>query len=466
MSGYYDGLNLKLLQAIPSDARQVLELGCAHGRLGQRFKETHPDTRWTGVELNTEAARQAATVLDRVIVRDLDLEGWAGLGNPFDVIVIGDLLEHLKDPEAALSALYELGAPDARIVCCLPNMTHLSVIHRMIAGDISYDENGLLDRTHTRFFSPSSAFKTFLDAGWLPHLHDRYDIATPPGPFTQAVVQAAAALGVPEATARRNLDLYQMILVCRKWSLGDLARPAPTQPFSVIVPVTRPWQYELNLAKSPGLAEVGAEVIPIQGAASAADAYRQGASLATHPWRMMVHQDVYFPVGTGLALSRCFGGLQAAGVTILPIGFAGLEPAGTQGSRYAGLVVDRTSLFTHAPSRGAISMDEFAVALHRDAAVEPDPALGWHLWATDLCLQACELAGQPVAQIAQVPLFHNSSNDYTLPASFFESARCLLEKYPHLDRIATLCGLLSRGTRTDAGSESGGVEAAPARAFS
>ena len=112
--------------------------------------------------------------------------------------------------------------------------------------------------------------------------------------------------------------------------------------------------------------------------------------------------------------------------------------------RKAGLVIDRTTLFRHQPSAGAVSMDEFAVALHRDSDVSIDPALGWHLWATDLCLQAEQKAKRPIAQILDVPLFHNSTNAHQLPPEFHTSARVLLDKYPARQRFETLCGELTR----------------------
>ena len=37
-TNYFDGLNQKLLEAIPADARNVIEFGCANGRLGEAFK--------------------------------------------------------------------------------------------------------------------------------------------------------------------------------------------------------------------------------------------------------------------------------------------------------------------------------------------------------------------------------------------------------------------------------------------
>ena len=110
MSNYYDGLNLKLLSAIPDDAKRVLELGCANGRLGRRFKELHPGVNWLGVELNPTAAADASRVLDKVVMLDLDQADLSAVGQDFDVIVIGDLLEHLKSPGDTLSALYDMSA--------------------------------------------------------------------------------------------------------------------------------------------------------------------------------------------------------------------------------------------------------------------------------------------------------------------------------------------------------------------
>jgi len=446
MSNYYDGLNLKLLAAIPREARRVLELGCANGRLGQRFKELHPGVTWWGVDIAQEAVSAASAHLDRVFKLNLDTDDLAVLEGGFDVIVIGDLLEHLHDPVKTLEKLYDLSASGAQIVCCLPNMAHLSVIERLVAGDISYDQMGLLDQTHTRFFSPSSAFKTFLDGGWLPHLQDQYRVEVPQTHFAARIVEAAQALGLPEETAKRNLGLYQMILVCKKWSMAALLKPGPNAPISIIVPVNRPWQYELNVARSPGLREINAEIIALQGADSAASAYQAGAQRASHAWRVMVHQDVYFPTGSGFALARQLALLEQAGRTAAPVGFAGLEDVASPQAlvRYAGMVIDRTALFSHPGSDGALSIDEFAVALHRDSPLAIDPSLGWHLWGTDLCLQAEARAQRPATQILEVPLFHNSTTGYTLPDVYYESAQRLLDKYPRLDRIPTLCGEIQR----------------------
>jgi 2-polyprenyl-3-methyl-5-hydroxy-6-metoxy-1,4-benzoquinol methylase len=443
LTAYHDGLNGKLLAAVPTDARRVLELGCANGRLGEAFKRRHPQAEWWGVEIDPAAAAAARGRLDRVFEFDVESTALAAAGRQFDTVVIGDLLEHLRRPGAVLETLYDLCVPDARLVCCVPNMGHQSVIERLLVGDISYDEMGLLDATHTRFFSAASLIKTMLDSGWLPDLVDEYR-AEPASDRTNAhLVAAAVALGLPEITARQQLGRYQMIFVARKWDMQAIARSTARVPVSVIVPVTRPWQLALNAARSPGLLEIGAELIPVQGASDAAGAFAAGAARASHAWRLFMHQDVYVPVGAGHALSQQLAQLEQSGRCDVPAGFAGLQYDGTA-LRMGGLVIDRTRLFDHPVTEAAVSLDELAIALHRDCPLAVSPVLGWHLWATDLCLQARARAGRPAAALLRAPLFHNSASSHTLPSAFHESARHLLALHPDLDRIPTLCGVVER----------------------
>ena len=189
---------------------------------------------------------------------------------------------------------------------------------------------------------------------------------------------------------------------------------------------------------------MNAEIICVQGADSAAAAYASGVQRAGQSWHLLVHQDVYFPTGSGFTLARQLGALEQAGRTAAPAGFVGVEVTAPNAVRHAGLVIDRTALFAHRGSGGAASIDDFAVALHRDSCAAIDPALGWHLWATDLCLQARQQAGRDTVPILEVPLFHNSTTAYQLPVEFHASAQRLLDKHPRLERIPTLCGELKR----------------------
>jgi SAM-dependent methyltransferase len=437
-TAYFDGLNEKLKAAIPTDARSVLEFGCANGHLGAACKAGSPGLRWTGVDVSAAAVAEAATRLDATIQMNLDEPDPLRLGSDHDVVVFGDVLEHLRDPSRCLRTAYAASSTDARLVCCIPNMAHVSVIERMLAGDLSYDTAGLLDETHLRFLTPASTFKLLADAGWVPNLRDRYLVGHANQEFLNLLVAAAKQLGIPEQTALGHLVSYQMIIDCIKM---PQAPAGATAPFSVVVPVTNRQQFELNVRRSPGLAEVQAQVIPVEGAANPAEALAIGRGRAQSPWIIFCHQDIYFPSGTGHALAAMFGAIPAAESAGTLIGFAGIGQRQGAALGPAGLVVDRMLRFDYPESAAAISMDELAIAVCSDTVHAIDPALGWHLWATDLCLASRSGRGG-TARIVRIPLFHNSYNDGQLSAAFHASVQVLRNKYPQLPEIQTLCGTI------------------------
>lgn len=437
--GYHDGLNEKLRAAVPGDARCVLELGCASGRLGAACKQANPRVQWTGVDASELAVSEATGRLDRVVAMDLDRPDRMALGAGYDVVVLGDVVEHLRDPASCLQLVHEISAPEARLLCCIPNMVHASVIERMLSGDLSYDSAGLLDATHLRFLSCGSIFKLLLDAGWLPNVRDRYVVGHANQPFLRHLVAAAHEIGIPEQTALGHLLSYQMIIDCIK--SPPAMSGAASARFTVVVPVTNRMQFELNVRRSPGLAEVASEIIPVEGARNPAEAFAAGKQRAGAPWIVFCHQDVYFPTGTGRHLAALFSAVPPPEAARTLIGFAGIGQLGAQAMGNSGLVIDRSARFDHPASETAFSIDEFAVAMSADSVHTIDPSLGWHLWGTDLCLAAL-VGHRGHARIVRVPLFHNSHNDGRLPASFQSAAHVLRGKYPQIPAIATLCGVI------------------------
>jgi SAM-dependent methyltransferase len=439
---YFDGLNAKLLAAIPGDAGPVIEFGCANGRLGAACKQTHPGLRWTGVDRNPAALAEAAKRLDTVVLMDLDAPDLAQLSRGYDVVVFGNLLEHLHNPACFLELVHELSAPDARLVCCVPNMAHLSVIERMLAGDLTYDAAGLLDATHVRFLSAASTFKLLLDAGWLPNVRDRYVVGHANKSFVASLIAAARELGIPERTALTNIASHQLIIDCIKSPPRVAARA--DADFSVVVPVTDRQQLDLNVLRSPGLSEVHAAIIPVEGARNPAEALDVGRAQTQARWIVFCHQDVYFPRGSGRALAALFGSIRAEQASQSLIGFAGIAEFGCGRPGPAGLVIDRATRFDHPETTAAVSIDELAIGLCADSVHRIDPMLGWHLWGTDLCLAARRERGGE-ARIVRVPLFHNSYNDGHLRSAFHSSAQRLAAKYPG-SVIPTLCGVIEPAT--------------------
>lgn len=435
MQNYYDGINQPLLANIPPGVKQVLELGCANGRLGEAYKANNPGSIWTGIEYESGCIRNAAVRLDKVVWMDLNTPHTKGLSpGLYDMVVAGDVLEHLVDPGACLAWLYGITTGDAQLRICVPNMSHYSIYEKMLTGDITYDPHGLLDNTHLRWMSYSSIYKLLLDNGWLPHLLGA--MYSYPGNDRDAaifngLIGVGESIGIPRQTLERNLSTFQLIISATK---SPSTRTRNKAKLSVVIPMNNSRQFDLNVIRSGGLHEIGAQIIPIDKATSAAEALERGKEYITGDWILFCHQDVFTPHGSGYMLSDIINSIPAEKADQTLVGFAGLN-----GENYAGLVVDRAHKFDYPAAFNATSLDEFAILLSRNSLHRLDPAFGWHGWGTDLCLAAKK--NGLATRIERVPFFHNSVTANGPTPEFNRSIDLLKQKYSGYGRLVATTGI-------------------------
>ena len=273
----------------------------------------------------------------------------------------------------------------------------------------------------------------------MPTLADKYVGLPPSDALAAATAPLADALRVPRRTADRTLGMVRAIVQAVR-GFDDAPRRAGQALFSVVVPTTRETQLRANVERSPGLQEVNAQVISYRGASSPAEALSQSLSHCNSDWVLFCHQDVYFPRSFGEQLNAVLAEVAADARASALFGFIGIGlNRATLACDPAGFVIDRLHRASHADSNSALSIDELAIVVARESIHRIDPTLGWHLWATDLCLTAvCTHGVSP--RIVRLPVFHNSSGDYVLPVSFHESAAKLRRKFPNFGPIHTLCG--------------------------
>jgi len=173
---YYGHVRLELLRLLDPSRRfaEALELGCGAGETLRFLLEHGLASRAVGVEMMPEAARQASQHVSEVFAEDAD--AWSrlprGVTAP-DLIIVADVLEHLVDPWAVLGRLRALQPAGGVLLLSIPNTQHFSVsLPLLLGGRWRYVPEGILDRTHLRFFGREGVDELLRGAGYVPERWD------------------------------------------------------------------------------------------------------------------------------------------------------------------------------------------------------------------------------------------------------------------------------------------------------
>jgi 2-polyprenyl-3-methyl-5-hydroxy-6-metoxy-1,4-benzoquinol methylase len=155
---YYSHERSDLLRMLPASMtlEKVLDVGCGCGATGQYLKSHFQVKEVVGIEMNPEMAQQARTILDQVIIDDVQKMDLPYERNYFDCIICADILEHLYDPWSVLIKLKNHLKDAGCLLLSVPNVQHWSMIARLLAGRWDYRDEGILDSTHIRFFTRKS----------------------------------------------------------------------------------------------------------------------------------------------------------------------------------------------------------------------------------------------------------------------------------------------------------------------
>ncbi|HVE71260.1 MAG TPA: class I SAM-dependent methyltransferase [Thermoanaerobaculia bacterium] len=151
---YHEDVNWGLLRMWGGrTGLRVLDVGCGFATTSAQIQKLGNEV--TGIDSSPEIAAVAEQRLSHVVQADvLDVN----LGDAqYDVIIFADVLEHLPWPVSALKSYLRWLAPGGSVIISLPNVGLWSVRLAHLFGRWEYDETGVLDRTHLRFFTRRSA---------------------------------------------------------------------------------------------------------------------------------------------------------------------------------------------------------------------------------------------------------------------------------------------------------------------
>lgn len=154
-----------LLERVPREGKSILEFGCGEGVFGAALKERQ-SCRVIGIELDPRAAAIAAKRLDAVLTGDATAIVYK-MKESFDVIVGGDILEHLEEPWTFLADLRRVADPGATLILSLPNVANWAVVDDLLNGRFDYVYLGILCAGHLRFFTRRSIEEMIHISGWI-----------------------------------------------------------------------------------------------------------------------------------------------------------------------------------------------------------------------------------------------------------------------------------------------------------
>ncbi len=186
----------------------VLELGCAIGGNLMYIKWNNPDALLTAVELDPAAAKIAGSY-GNVTAADAESLDFAAMEGQFDYVIAGDLIEHLKNPWAFVRKIRGTLKPGGAFVASIPNVAHISNVYNLLQGFWQYEDAGLLDRTHLRFFTKKTVFQMFEEAGFKIAAFDHKRVSIP-APMQKLFDLLTGLPGYP--IDRENLEAYQMFV--------------------------------------------------------------------------------------------------------------------------------------------------------------------------------------------------------------------------------------------------------------
>ena len=210
-----DYFNPDLLALVPVDATRVVEVGCGSGAMAREYRTRNPTCKYVGIEIDPVYAEASRFYCDEVLIGSIESmsdEVFKTLF-PSSCWIFGDVLEHLYDPWAVLRRIRVSIAPKACIVACLPNAQHWSVQARLNCGEFVYEDLGLMDRTHIRWFTRKTALRLFESTGFRVVEGGSVVVQEAHREAALAGVRAfAQAIGTDVETAANDATAFQWLM--------------------------------------------------------------------------------------------------------------------------------------------------------------------------------------------------------------------------------------------------------------
>jgi SAM-dependent methyltransferase len=153
---YFEGSRPEVANLVPESCRSILDVGCGFGGLGRQLRSRGFNELY-GIEINPDATSKLEGIYTQHWIGDVEKLALPLPNESLDCIIFADVLEHLVDPWGALCRYLRMLRMGGTAIVSVPNVRNVALLYRLLVkGRWDYEDSGLLDRTHLRFFTRDS----------------------------------------------------------------------------------------------------------------------------------------------------------------------------------------------------------------------------------------------------------------------------------------------------------------------
>lgn len=171
--------NPYVISLVPKTAKYILDVGCGAGDTGEMLNEQGFVV--DGITLSEDEKREAQKVMRNVYVHNVEQGLPKEINERYDVVILSHVLEHICYPQRLLKDIHDRLAPGGILIIALPNLMHFNSRWKLARGNFNYEEYGIWDYTHFRWYTFRSAQDMLREnnydveladvSGWIPFEH-------------------------------------------------------------------------------------------------------------------------------------------------------------------------------------------------------------------------------------------------------------------------------------------------------
>ena len=156
-SGPINDSRVRKILSLSGSNKRILDVGCYDGTIAKELEKNYNHV--IGLDIAENAVKMARKKGIEAYQLNTELESFPKSLGKFDVVIAGELMEHLFNPDIFLEKVWHILWPKGHLVLTTPNLAGLGSRLCLLLGNSPWMiENDILPGKsgHIRYFTPSS----------------------------------------------------------------------------------------------------------------------------------------------------------------------------------------------------------------------------------------------------------------------------------------------------------------------